>query len=744
MGFYTARALTFQGVDYDPLEHVLSPEQIETYDAYADAWALIHSDLDSALAATAIVDGMTGKSLNAQAKGAALSRFESAKQRFFAQVLISMKLPTVIQAIEADIAQGRHPVVQLVTTSEAMLDRHLAGLSAEERADLDVELSPRELMIQYLTAAFPTRQMRIFKDPGGELRSEPMQDEAGNAIHCAKAVSARDALVEQLCAMPPIPSALDALVAHFGPDRLAEVTGRTRRIVIDGIGRQRLDRRTARSNLAEAQAFMDGAKSVLIFSDAGGTGRSYHADRGCGSADRRRVHYLLEPGWRAAAAIQGLGRTNRTNQMTAPIFRPVTTDCRGERRFISTIARRLDSLGALTRGQRQTGGQNLFDPLDNLESDHARDALHQWYSLLYRGKLKSVTLGRFVEMTGLKLVSDDGGALLDNLPPIQRWLNRLLALRIAAQNAIFEEYMALIQARIDAACERGTLDVGVETILVEEILPIEQQRLWRNPDTGAETWLQRLELHRRRRPAILSDLLEQWGSSRRIAFLRNARSGRVALALPSWSILDNDGEEIEVWELARPGGSERIRASRLSESAWEPMAEEAFRHAWDFEAKEIAERVDVDTISIATGLLLPVWNRLPDDDLRVWRISDRQGHSVLGRIISPAGLAKIGSGFGVDMKVALSSAEMVLAARGADGVAIPSLSGAWLQHVHVNDEVRLEIKGFSLARLARLKALGCFTEIIQFRTRLFVPTNRAVEILGAIEAAFSDGNGLAA
>ncbi|MEJ7933854.1 strawberry notch family protein [Sphingobium sp. AN558] len=744
MGFYTARALTFQGVDYEPLEHVLAPEQIETYDAYADAWALIHRDLDKALAATAIVDGMTGKSLNAQAKGAALSRFESAKQRFFAQLLISMKLPTVIQAIEADIAQGRHPVVQLVTTSEAMLDRHLAGLSAQDRADLDIELSPRELMIQYLTAAFPTRQMRIFKDPGGDLRSEPMQDEAGNAVHCAKAVRARDDLVEQLCAMPPIPSALDALVAHFGADRLAEVTGRTRRIVIDGAGRQRLDRRTARSNIAEAQAFMDGAKSVLIFSDAGGTGRSYHADRGCASADRRRVHYLLEPGWRAAAAIQGLGRTNRTNQMTAPIFRPVTTDCRGERRFISTIARRLDSLGALTRGQRQTGGQNLFDPMDNLESDHARDALQQWYLLLYRGKLKSVTLGRFVEMTGLKLVSDDGGALLDDLPPIQRWLNRLLALRIAMQNAIFEEYMALIQARIDAARERGTLDVGVETILVEQIVPVDQQRLRRDPDTGAETWLQRLELHRRRRPADLGNLLEQWGSSRRIAFLRNARSGRVALRLPSWSILDNDGEEIEVWELARPSGSERMRASRLSESAWEPVAQEAFWDAWTAEAKEIAERIDVETISIATGLLLPVWNRLPQDDLRVWRIADGQGQSVLGRIISPAGLAKIANGFGVDMKVALSPAELVLAARGADGVAIPAMEGARLHRVHVNDEARLEIKSFPVPKLARLKALGCFTEIIRFRTRLFVPTNRAAEILGAIEKALSDGSGLAA
>ena len=146
LGFYMARALTFQGVEYDRLEHKLSPEQIEIYDAYADAWALIHRNLDAVLEATNIVDRMTGQSLNAQAKGAALSRFESAKQRFFLQLLIAMKLPTLVAAIERDIADARHVVVQLVTTAEAMLDRQLASLSADERAHLEIELSPREYM----------------------------------------------------------------------------------------------------------------------------------------------------------------------------------------------------------------------------------------------------------------------------------------------------------------------------------------------------------------------------------------------------------------------------------------------------------------------------------------------------------------------------------------------------------------------------------------------------------------------
>src|SRR3546814_4391115 len=101
--------------------------------------------------------------------------------------------------------------------------------------------------------------------------------------------------------------------------------------------------RSARTSQAEAAAFQAGRKRILIFSDAGGTGLSYHASLDAANQEQR-VHLLLEPGWRADRAIQGLGRTHRTHQATTPLFRPVTTDCKGELRFTSTIARRLDSL----------------------------------------------------------------------------------------------------------------------------------------------------------------------------------------------------------------------------------------------------------------------------------------------------------------------------------------------------------------------------------------------------------------
>ena len=152
---------------------------------------------------------------------------------------------------------------------------------------------------------------------------------------------------------------------------------------------------------------MDDDKRILVFSDAGGTGRSYHADLSARN-QRLRIHYLLEAGWKADTAIQGLGRTNRTNQAQPPLFRPIATDVKAEKRFLSTIARRLDTLGAITRGQRQTGGQGLFRPEDNLESPYARDALRQLYVLLVRGKVEGCSLDRFEAATGLKLMDDNG------------------------------------------------------------------------------------------------------------------------------------------------------------------------------------------------------------------------------------------------------------------------------------------------------------------------------------------------
>jgi hypothetical protein len=725
LGLYTARALSFAGVEYEILEHCLTEDQIAVYDAYAEAWAIIHANLRDALEATRIVDSETGGTLNSGAKSAALSIFEGTKQRFFAQLLLSMKLPSLLPAIDAAIAEGNAAVVQLVSTAEAMLNRRLADLSDEEREALEIDLSPREYVIDYLTKSFPVRLMAVFTDENGNPRSEPMSDEHGSPVLCRSALAARDRMIEQLCALPPIATALDAIIERFGVDEVSEVTGRTRRLIIGGDGRQKLQSRSPRANVAETQAFMDGAKRILVFSDAGGTGRSYHADL-TAKNQARRVHFLLEPGWRADAAIQGLGRTNRTNQASAPLFRPVTTDVRGERRFISTIARRLDSLGALTRGQRQTGGQNLFDPADNLESIYAKEALNRWFGLLFTGKLEAVSVGRFQEMTGLRIEAPDG-SMVDDLPSIQRWLNRILALPIALQNAIFDEFMGLVEARIDAARQAGTLDLGLETIAVEDFTVFSDTLLRTDPASGATTHLLELEIARALKPLTLKRLDELYGlTGQSQRPVRNARSGRVALLVPARSILADDGTRVARFELLRPLKRNHITEDELSESSWEGISVDAFREAWATEVEGARSSHKRERLYLATGLLLPVWDKLPSDFVRVSRISAADGRSLLGREVPVHCVPELCRALGFEGERALSADDIVqtVLATGRP-MEFTGYEQLVVKRSLVNGSQRIELTGWNAARLDWYKAQGCFTEIIRYQTRLFVPIEGA-------------------
>lgn len=728
-GRYMARALSFAGVEYEVLRHELTPEQIGIYDTYADAWAIIHQNMETALKLTDVIDAFENKTLNAMAKGAARSRFESTKQRFFGQLLLSMKLPTVLPAIDHHLAQDQSVVLQLVTTAESILDRRLDQLTPEDRADLDIDLSPREYMIDYLERAFPTAQMATFTDDTGEKHSSPMFDEAGRPVHNPEAEQARDRLIEHVCALPPIRPALDAIIERFGTEAVAEVTGRTRRLV-PGRDGQQLESRSPRLAQADAAAFMDGHKRILVFSDAGGTGRSYHSSLDARN-QQQRVHFLLEPGWRADRAIQGLGRTHRTHQANTPLFRPVTTNCKGELRFTSTIARRLDALGALTRGQRQTGGQNLFDPADNLESEYAKAALSEWFHRLNSGKLQSTTMGEFSKLTGLELLDEDG-VLKEDLPPIQRWLNRLLALRIATQNAIFDEFLGIVDKRVSAARDGGKLDTGVETILVDRASVIEDKLLRTDPRSGATTHLLTLEIERKRSVMGVDKALAMADEAGIDSFVRNARSGNVALVRDARSWMDDDGGAITRVELQRPARREFMLGREFNESAWEPVSRETFAATWSAEAEAITMIADREVVRLATGLLLPVWAALPDDYLEVNRIATPDGQSWLGRLVWERDIAKLLTKLGLANDDELPPSTIAAAVLGGRPITISRPFPATLRRAKVNDQQRIELVGAPAARLPWLKSLGCYTEIIQWKTRVFLPVDCGAEIVAAI------------
>ena len=253
-----------------------------------------------------------------------------------------------------------------------------------------------------------------------------------------------------------------------------------------------------------------------------------------------------------------------------------------------------------------------------------------------------------------------------------------------------------------------------------------------DPLSGATSHLLTIEISRRRNPISLERILDvaKWHDD--VAFVVNARSGRVALRTRARSWMDDEGQPIARIELQRPCRREYLREADLLESAWDVVDEATFAAKWSEEVTEAAGQLDTETIRLATGLLLPIWSALPSDHLAVNRIADAHGNSWLGRLVFDKHVVQLYTKLGIaktdDLPVD-AIASSVLSGRAVDVVRPFPMT---IRRAIVNGNPRVEIVDAPAAQLSWLKSLGCFTEIIAYKTRVFVPATDAEAILARV------------
>ena len=157
------------------------------------------------------------------------------------------------------------------------------------------------------------------------------------------------------------------------------------------------------------------------------------------------------------------------------------------------------------------------------------------------------------------------------------------------------------------------------------------------------------------------------------------------------------------------------------------------KRLWQADVDEATSSCKRERLHLATGLLLPVWDKLPSDYVRVSRIAAKDGSSLLGREVPVHSVPDLCRTLGLEEASVLSAEDIVQAVvRSGRPMEVRGREALTLKRSLVNGAQRLELAGWSAARLDWYKAQGCFTEIIRYQTRLFVPTDQANAILARL------------
>jgi len=712
MGLYTARSLSYDGVEYRRLEHPLTDNQKSAYDELSSVWQLVLGNINTAL------DQTEGKHN--------WSAFWNGHQRFFEAVVTSFQMPSALNDMEKQIADGNSVVIQLTKTGDAQTKRVLERKQEGQEIE-DLDFTPREQLIDYVRNHFPVQQFEEYEDEEGKKRIRPVLDSTGEPVLNKEAVKMRESLIARLSSIKVPASPLDIIVQHFGQDKVAEVTGRSRRAIFNKEGELVIEKRTDKMTSQDADAFMDDEKPILVFSQKGGTGRSYHSDMRVKN-QRRRIHYLAQPGWRADKAIQGLGRTHRSNQASEPEYVLLTTDLQGQKRFISSIARRLDQLGALTKGQRQTGSQGIFQARDNLESGYARNALGRFWDQLLADEIEDLDVTTYQNQAGLKLL-DAEGEVKENMPGMKQFLNRLLSMNIKYQNIAFNKLSDNLDDIIQEAAERGTLDVGIETITGDSIKKTSEQTVYTDETTGAETKYVTLDITNPANNLSFEDSKQYYFQKKNPVWYQNIKSSRIWVAsdIRERTTREGDIEAYHTLKGAGPSSLQRVSAEDLKSDKWEKMTESRAKEIWDTEFKNLPETV-TNTEHVITGTLLPIWDRLIGK-ATVYRMQTDEGQRILGRRISPNNLGQTLKNLGVGReKVEMTG--QVIADKVINEKATVRLANKWrFKRSKVSGEYRIELVGPDYYTQDEVVQAGGYDEVVNFSTRFFIPIKDAGNII---------------
>src|SRR4030042_4423199 len=628
------------------------------------------------------------------------SQFYSAQQRFFLQLMMAYQVPDMLRDADKALTDGKSVVISLYNTNESAVANKVSK-AIQEGVDIeDLDFTPRELLADLIERYFPIYQYQEGTDPITKTTTTVrLEDESGNPVINRENQEQKEKLLEMVAGLRLPDNPFDAVVNHFGPSKIAEISGRKKRLE----GRKYVARKikglpTKKINEHEIKNYQSGAKRVAVISGAASTGISLHSDVK-GKNQQRRVFYVLQLSWSADKQMQSFGRVHRSFQKSAPEIKLVQTDLAGQKRLINTTSKRLATLGAISKGGRETLGGGLFD-IEDITDQYGESAINWLYGQLEFNVLKRMGL---LDAKGNIKESASGN--------VDSFLNRIMALRVEEQNGFFEQFYDKYKEYVAAAKEKGTFDLGVDRIKAKNIVETNPpETVYKHPG-GAETKLIELEgdVEVKRIPFVRA---KQYGE-----FYKNQKSGKV------YAVRKEEGNEKS---LMNPRGSSHdVDKYNIERLGYEKIKTGDAEAPWTEEYKKISA-TEKQKYHILSGAVFPIYDKIFGQKsgikAKIVRATLKNGESYIGIGLDQKVIAGVKQRLGIGAALKDATPADIFDMLGNKSI-IELDNGWWLKSARVHGETRFEINTRNaVPNKEEMKMFGAFEEIIDYKRRYFVPT----------------------
>ena len=704
-GLYIARSLSFEGVDTRHLAVTLTPDERRVYNQAAEAWiklwhAYQHCGTLCGLPLgnkKALRDMRKDKSISGGMPFSELNGiYESNRKTSMATLIAAFKARGVIEDAKAQIEDGNAVVIQMQNTYEAQLNRAIERMEDPN----DIRLEPAELVAFAEKLPVHMHKLETYFGEKGEERQRfvPTLDDDGNPVINQQAVAFRNNILAEMRGISlPLPP-LDQIMLAFGPGRLAEVTGRTKRLIPnkpngdqDGATGVELEDRTEAQRLQDIDDFHDGKKPALIFSTgAGGASMSYHAKLGSKNT-AKRVHYLIQLGYRADQVTQGLGRTHRSNQAQPPEIVLCSCDLPADRLYASRIVSGLFKLGALTQGHRHATSNGMFDERDCLDGPYAIKAWDDLQNDIRNDEVAELTWEQFIADMGLKdsdpsKPDDEDRATKYHLGTVNQMINRVAALPDRRQEIIFDLLRDRIDAGIEKAIASGSFNAGPEILKASSLEIVGEKIL--NLDSVHNSATRILRIRKRSELATTSfgDAYRKYLRGKRwhdhANFCKHRTTGQVALIMAGDEIYDALSRPISTRDIITPTSTQNRLAHIVNREPWMPFADlDLVESLWNAQV-EAAPQETTSYVTIVSDALLPVWSALfKASGFRsaVYRLQTDAGRKIVGRPLDPNKLPDFYTAIGESSRPEESEVDDIMAFL-ASGSRVAIASGSKQAH----------------------------------------------------------------